>query len=65
MAAVHIHNDPDSYTQLLLGFGLGYQLSRPIDFKAQFIFPYINGNSDDGNGTRSFGAGAGFQFRIE
>jgi len=65
MAAVHIHNDPDSYTQLLLGFGLGYQLSRQIDFKTQFIFPYINGNTDDGNGTRSFGAGAGFQFRIE
>ena len=40
-------------------------LSRAIDFKAQFIFPYINGNTENGDGTRSFGAGAGFQFRID
>jgi len=65
IAAVHIRNDPDAFTQVLLGFGLGYQLSREIDFKAQFIFPYINGNTENGDGTHSFGAGAGLQFRIE
>jgi hypothetical protein len=65
IAALRFHNDPGAFTQLLLGFGLGYQLSAPVDFKAQFIFPYINGSPDQGNGGKSFGAGAGLQFRIE
>ncbi len=65
IAALRCHNDPDSFTQLLFGIGLGYQLSAPVDFKAQLIFPYLNGSPDQGNGGRSFGAGAGLQFRIE
>jgi hypothetical protein len=64
-AAVRFHNDPDSFTQLLLGFGLGYQFARQADFKAQFLFPYVNGSPDQGNGGRSFGVGAGLAIRIE
>jgi hypothetical protein len=42
-----------------LGFGLGYQITHAVDFKAMLLFPGINIES------RTFGAGAGFQIRIE
>ena len=46
-------------TDLSLGFGLGYQITHAIDFKARFLFPDLNDDS------RYFGFGAGVQFRIE
>jgi hypothetical protein len=42
-----------------LGFGLGYQITRFLDFKTMILMPDI---SDD---TRFFGVGAGVQIRIE
>jgi hypothetical protein len=42
-----------------LGFGLGYAITRYLDFKAMFLFPTINDES------RFFGAGAGIEVRIE
>jgi hypothetical protein len=41
-----------------LGLGLGYQITRGIDFKAMGLFPDV---TRDG----TFGIGAGLQFRIE
>ena len=64
-AAVRFHNDPGTFTQVLVGFGLGYQLARQVDFKAQFIFPDINGSPEQGSGGKAFGAGAGLQLRID
>jgi len=46
-------------TDLSLGAGFGYQITRYLDFKAMFLFPEINQNSQD------FGLGAGVQIRIE
>jgi hypothetical protein len=49
----------DLRSHLLLGFGLGYQVARPVDLKTMILFPAV----DDGF-ARSFGAGFGLQFRI-
>jgi hypothetical protein len=65
ISAFHFHSDPGGFTQIVLGFGLGYQLARNADFKAQFLFPYVNGSPDQGNGSKSYGAGAGVEIRIE
>jgi hypothetical protein len=46
---------------LLLGFGLGVQLHRIVDFKTQFYFPDINHDP----GANNFGFGAGVEIRIE
>lgn len=51
----------NNHTDLLLGFGLGYQVTRPIDLKTWLLFPAINQDA----GGRYFGAGFGVQFRIE
>ncbi|MGO9838789.1 MAG: hypothetical protein ACLP1X_31810 [Polyangiaceae bacterium] len=51
--------DTNGSTSVSLGFGLGYQITRFLDFKAMFLFPTINDDS------RVFGAGAGLQVRIE
>jgi hypothetical protein len=48
-----------SNTYVSLGFGLGYQISRIVDFKTMFLFPALNDDS------RLFGLGAGVQIRIE
>ena len=45
----------------LLGFGLGVQLHRIVDFKTQFYFPEVNRDP----GAREWGLGAGIQVRIE
>jgi hypothetical protein len=42
-----------------LGFGFGYQITGPIDFKAMLLFPDVNHEG------RDFGVGAGVQIRIE
>jgi hypothetical protein len=47
-------------TDLLLGFGVGYQASSAIDLKWQVFFPNVN----RADGPRTFGAGFGVQFRI-
>jgi hypothetical protein len=65
MSGVRFHSDPGNYTQVLLGFGLGYQFARFADFKTEFLFPYINGDPDTGGGARSFGVAAGIELRIE
>jgi hypothetical protein len=45
---------------LLLGFGLGYQISRFADFKAAFDFPRIYGNPGP-----DFGAGVGLGLHFD
>lgn len=49
----------DQVTSVSLGFGLGYQITRYLDFKTMFLFPELNQDS------RVFGVGAGIQIRIE
>ena len=51
--------DPSSQTLVSMGFGLGYQISRIVDFKTMFLFRDINVEAQD------FGVGAGVQIRIE
>lgn len=46
-------------TDLLLGFGLGYQVHRAVDLKWMLLAPRVN----DGD-VRTFGAGFGVQFRL-
>jgi hypothetical protein len=53
--------DNTSNTTMSLGFGVGVQLSRGIDFKSMILWPAIS----ETNGGRNLGAGVGFQFRIE
>jgi len=53
-------NVPGSHTDLLLGFGLGYQVANAIDLKTWILFPAINQDS----GARNFGFGVGLEFRI-
>lgn len=50
----------DSRTDLLLGFGMGYQVARAVDLKWQLYFPRINQDA----GARTFGGGFGVEFRI-
>ena len=60
MAAVRFFDAAGRHdANLLLGFGLGYQIIGNLDFKTQIFFP------DIGNGFADiFGLGAGLQFRI-
>lgn len=51
--------DTNGSTDVSLGFGLGYEITHALDFKAMFLFPTIN------NDSRIFGAGVGLQVRIE
>lgn len=46
-------------TNVSLGFGLGYQITHALDFKASFLFPDVNREGGD------FGIGAGIQVRVE
>lgn len=48
-------------TDFELGFGLGYSITRTIDFKTMVL----NRSLNHGNGVRDIGVGAGLQFRIE
>ena len=52
--------DNGSSTDISLGFGLGYEISHALDFKAMFLFPTLNNDSG-----RDFGFGAGIEVRIE
>jgi hypothetical protein len=51
----------NNHTDLLLGFGLGYQIANAIDLKTWMLFPAINQD----RGGQYFGMGIGLQFRIE
>ena len=58
------HIDPgpgDGFTDVLLGFGLGYQVASWVDLKTMILFPRINQDE----GARTVGAGFGVQLRIE
>jgi hypothetical protein len=50
-----------SYTDFLLGFGLGIQPASFVDLKTWLLFPRINHDA----GARTFGAGFGVELRIE
>jgi hypothetical protein len=52
---------PPSRADLSLGFGLGYQITHYLDFKAMLLFPRVT-NQDPGP---AFGVGAGVEIRIE
>jgi hypothetical protein len=52
---------PRSRDDLLLGFGLGYQVASSVDLKWMLFAPRVNA---DRNEPRAFGAGFGVQFRI-
>jgi hypothetical protein len=59
MSALHLVGAGNHDPQLLLGFGLGYQVASAVDLKTMMLFPVIN---DDV--VRKWGAGFGVQFRI-
>lgn len=51
--------DDATITEVSMGFGLGYQITRYLDFKTMFLFPELNQDSS------VFGLGAGVQVRVE
>jgi hypothetical protein len=56
------HDSPgNERTDMNLGFGFGYQISRIVDFKSMLYIPRVNGD----NAFRYYGVGAGVQVRIE
>ncbi len=50
-----------NYADVPFGLGLGYQVARIVDLKAQFLFPAINRTE----GAETFGVGFGVEVRIE
>ena len=60
MSGVVFHS-VNNHVDVPLGFGLGYQFTRALDLKTQFLFPSINQTQ----GAQTFGFGAGIQVRIE
>lgn len=60
MTGFYIH-DPRGTTDVSLGFGLGYSITSYFDLKTMLLFPRIN----HAGGARTFGAGVGFEVRIE
>ncbi len=48
----------DHVANLLLGFGLGYQVASAVDLKTMILFPAVD------DGLHQLGAGFGVQFRI-
>jgi hypothetical protein len=62
MTGVHFyHQGGNEHTDVALGFGLGYSISRALDLKTMFLMPGINQTE----GARNFGLGVGLQVRIE
>lgn len=55
------HQGAFERTDVSLGFGLGYSITRYLDLKTMALFPGINHTE----GARSFGLGVGIQVRIE
>ncbi|MBX3193001.1 MAG: hypothetical protein KF819_38810 [Labilithrix sp.] len=54
----HVNPPGPSRDDILLGFGIGYQVASAVDLKWMFLMPRVN---DD---NRAFGVGFGVQFRI-
>jgi hypothetical protein len=52
---------PPARADLSLGFGLGYQITHYLDFKAMLLFPEVT----NPNFGPPFGVGAGVEIRIE
>jgi hypothetical protein len=52
---------PAPFDDVLLGFGLGFQVASAVDLKWMLLAPRVNAG---GNEVRAFGAGFGVQFRI-
>jgi hypothetical protein len=67
ITAIHIYSGPPlvpfsrNDADVLIGFGLGYQISRFADFKTQLIFPRINGDA----AARLFGFGVGIGLNFD
>jgi hypothetical protein len=60
LAGVRVRTTQGSRTEVPLGFGLGYSVTRAFDFKAWFLF------QDVANGpAERWGFGAGLEVRIE
>jgi hypothetical protein len=61
MAGIEIvpYANGPTVTEVSMGFGLGYQITRYLDFKTMFLFPELNQD------TSYYGLGAGVQIRIE
>jgi hypothetical protein len=60
MVGIRVHtSNNNSRSELPIGFGLGYSVTRSLDFKAQFLFPDANGPTD------RWGVGAGIEVRVE
>ncbi|HEY5959371.1 MAG TPA: hypothetical protein VIV60_22590, partial [Polyangiaceae bacterium] len=55
------HQGEYDRTDISLGFGLGYSITRYFDLKTMALFPSVNHTE----GARNFGVGAGIQVRIE
>lgn len=59
------HIDPGgpngSHDDLLLGFGIGYQVASAVDLKWMVLVPRVN---TEDNEPRAYGGGFGVQFRI-
>jgi hypothetical protein len=60
MTGFYIHGR-NGGTDVSLGFGLGYSFTSYFDLKTMLLFPAIN----RAEGARTFGAGVGFEVRIE
>jgi len=54
--------NPPSHLSASIGFGLGYQITRYLDFKTMLLFPRV---TDAGDAGATFGLGAGIEIRIE
>ena len=56
-----VYDFTSRHADVPLGLGLGYQVVRNVDLKAEFLFPALN----DTQGAQTFGVGFGMQVRIE
>jgi hypothetical protein len=60
LVGLRFYSDAAGRVDVPLGFGLGYQITRSVDFKTWFLF------QDVANGaTQAWGFGAGVEIRIE
>ena len=58
MASLRVVGANEHDAHLLLGFGMGYQITSAVDLKWQFLFPAAD------NGLDAFGLGFGAQIRL-
>jgi len=66
MLGVRVRSTNGNRTDVLAGFGLGYQVTRALDFKTQLYFRDVAHDRDVLRDPRSnWGFGAGIEVRIE